>query len=185
MAVLVADVGDPATERLAQATLDAVEGALGSTSASDESGGMAAPPQLVAPLPVYSLSEHGSTFQPRQTGWRYLVVHSDNIGAVDVAIDHDGQPSLVADPDVAARIARAAGRAQEEADPEHDYELRLLDLSRFSSSVLWLAALGGEDRFYSLSADPERLDVTDTLDEYAVAARRSAAGRSDDPEAGG
>ncbi len=118
------------------------------------------------PIPIYAvdlkrLAESGvaALKDARQTGWRYLVEHKQGLDVVDLPSGGKAGPELVAGAPVAENLVRSGRKAERIAEPEVDYEPRILDLNLIGNSVLWLhnAERPEQDRFVSLADNPSEL----------------------------
>lgn len=137
------------TTALARRSLSAFVGRGTPEALGGETGGVAEAtwpmPELVDPLPVFTVDVGKASpglESAQQTGWRYLVVEAEAVGAVDIA-EAGGSAELVADTSVAERLGRTARYAEDiarTANPDIDYEARLLDLNLIGNSLFWLAS---------------------------------------------
>jgi hypothetical protein len=163
----------PNSADIARRSFGALRRAQGLAPKDTEAGGGSAG-TLHAPLAVYyldadTLANNPSPTQARQVGWRYLVNQGDSVEAVELLGD---QVSSITQGEVPAHLAQAMAVAEHTVNVWNDYEARILLFGRAGDSLLWLhASADGQDRFFSLSADPGEVDEDDAMRRASAKAR--------------
>jgi hypothetical protein len=133
---------------------------------SSESAQAAPAATIREPIPIYAVdlealaeSAVAALKDARRTGWRYLVEHEKGLDVVDLPDGAKAEPELVAGAPVAENLVRSGRMAERIAEPEVDYQARILDLNLIGNSVLWLhnEQRPEQDRFVSLADNPSEL----------------------------
>jgi len=126
------------------------------------------------PLAVYYLDTdtlvlNPSPAQARRVGWRYLVNSGGSVDAVEVLGD---QVTSITQGAVPSHLAQAMSVAEHTVDKLNDYEARILLFGRAGHALLWLHTTSpGQDRFFSLGANPKEVAKDDAMRRASEKAR--------------
>jgi hypothetical protein len=140
--------------------------------------------QIGHPIPNYALdleqlsrSGRAALADARCIAWRYLVVDAAKLSLVEVPEEVESEPELIVSHGLVRNLARTARLAERVAEPDRDYEPRILDLDLIGESVLWMhdGARPDTDLFFSLRPTPHRLKPVALFRRLGAAASRKLA----------